>query len=211
MALVKLSKPHSQIDIWSDMPDMAKQLKKAPMRMNSAMAAAMNSSAIPARAEAAKLIGKRIIIKSSDAKKRIRILRASRNNLRVSLKGAGRMLSFFDTNKSPPSQKHDGTAVNKPHGGKRSTIKHAFIATMPGGHKGVFVRRSGKGRARVKPHYAELPIREKLKPSVAHTLTNKDIAPQITGAYRAVFKKRLGQQIARQIRAMERQFKKGRG
>lgn len=49
--------------------------------------------------------------------------------------------------------------------GRRQIAKGAFIATMPGGHKGVY-RRTSKGR---------LPIKELYGPALSKVLADKDI------------------------------------
>lgn len=45
-------------------------------------------------------------------------------------------------------------SVNK---GKRARLKSAFVATMPTGHKGVFLRIDGKKRLRIKEQIASRP------------------------------------------------------
>jgi len=50
--------------------------------------------------------------------------------------------------------------------GKR--YPHAFIATMPGGHVGVFERVPGANRRGPKPNRSQLPIEEKFGASIGH-------------------------------------------
>jgi hypothetical protein len=62
--------------------------------------------------------------------------------------------------------------------GLRRAIPHAFIATMPSGHRGVYARKPGEGR---------LPIRELLGPSIDHVfkqpLIQEDIAAVVTARW----------------------------
>lgn len=51
-------------------------------------------------------------------------------------------------------------------GSKRTKLSHAFIARMPTGHEGVFMRDPGAGRRGPAPHYAQLPITERRGPSI---------------------------------------------
>jgi hypothetical protein len=50
--------------------------------------------------------------------------------------------------------------------GKR--YPHAFLATMPGGHTGVFMRVAGANRRGPKPNRSQLPIKQLYGPSIGH-------------------------------------------
>lgn len=72
--------------------------------------------------------------------------------------------------------------------GKRSIVRHSFIATMQSGHKGVFMRRGNKQIAR-KGRYAgkaRQPIHELFTATVASTLGQ--VAPEVLERGQSVFR-----------------------
>ena len=72
--------------------------------------------------------------------------------------------------------------------GKRSIVRHAFIATMQSGHTGVFMRRGNKQIAR-KGRYvgkARQPIHELFTATVASTLGQ--VAPEVLDRGQSVFR-----------------------
>lgn len=78
--------------------------------------------------------------------------------------------------------------------GKRQTIAHAFMATMPSGHRGAFVRRGAK----------RLPIRELWGPTVSGTFTAPVPRATIEATIRAQYPKNLARQIKREAFAAAR-------
>lgn len=74
----------------------------------------------------------------------------------------------------------------KRHGG-RQRLPHAFVATMPSGHKGVFTR-AGKGAPR-------FPIRERFSTSVRQYMDDKRLQRRVIRAGQATFVKNLRSEI----------------
>ena len=105
-------------------------------------AKALNKTALWLKAQAAKEISKEKQIKLTVMRKRLRIIKARTSKLEVIIKA-----NLYDVKAhllGSMKQTKMGTKVGKHH------FIGAFIATMPGGHRGVFKR---KGRT-------ALPIKE---------------------------------------------------
>jgi hypothetical protein len=72
--------------------------------------------------------------------------------------------------------------------GKRAIVRHAFLATMQSGHKGVFLRRGTKQRMAKGRYVGKLkqPIFELFTASVSNAL--RDAAPQVLERGESVFR-----------------------
>lgn len=89
------------------------------------------------------------------------------------------------------TQTKTGVTVRVKNG--RKTLKHAFIATMPNGHRGVF-ERTGAGHKRVtkkgRSYTSGLSIRELYGPSIPDALSNdvvqKAMARLVADKYPAI-------------------------
>ncbi|KAJ3472392.1 hypothetical protein NLI96_g13358 [Meripilus lineatus] len=93
-------------------------------------------------------------MKASAIKRSFSIKRATANTLLVTLQATGAPIAVINYS---ARQTGSGVSVNVKTG--RKILKHAFIASMKNGHKGVFVRSGGKGSKR-------LPIKELYGPSI---------------------------------------------
>jgi hypothetical protein len=82
-------------------------------------------------------------IKASAIKRSFTIERATPSRLAVTLRATGRPITLINYG---AQQTKKGVTVRVKNG--RKTRRHAFIATMPNGHKGVF-ERIGKGHKKV--------------------------------------------------------------
>ena len=83
----------------------------------------------------------------------------------------------------------------------RKTIAGAFIATMPNGHKGVFVR-DGRGKhvkvlRNGKASWTQLPIKELFGPSVPSSMANAAVQAELQRFIKVKFSVILRQQIKR--------------
>jgi len=99
-----------------------------------------------------------------------------------------------------PQQPASGVRYTR--GGSSIVLKHAFIAKMPTGHEGVFMRtNASRRRPRLPPKYAELPIEEQYTASVLATLRG---VPQLLANAKtdatATAKKMLEDQVERLLR-----------
>ena len=113
-------------------------------------------------------------LKAADVKKGLRVQRATQGSKRASVIASGRPIPLI---KYTARQTSKGVTVNVQKG--RKLIAGAFIATMPSGHQGVYVREAGgkhrKVNARGKASWHQLPIRELFGPSVPDGLANKAV------------------------------------
>lgn len=84
----------------------------------------------------------------------IRISKASRNDLKFVLDIRGRRLPLIEFKaKGPEPSRGRGRGVSWTNEGQTKREPHAFIAAMPQGHRGVFIRtRFTAAGARFKPH-----------------------------------------------------------
>lgn len=113
-------------------------------------------------------------LKASVIKDAIRIRRASQGNLKAVVVASGRPIPLINFSARETGK---GVTVNVQQG--RKLIAGAFIATMPSGHRGVFVREKGSKHRKVnkggKVSWHQLPIRELFGPSVPDGLANKAV------------------------------------
>ena len=106
-----------------------------------AIVRALNKTAAQARTGGGRIVrGSDYNIKASAIKRSFTIERATPSRLAVTLKATGRPITLANYG---PTQTKKGVTVRVKNG--RKTLRHAFLATMPNGHKGVF-ERIGKGR-----------------------------------------------------------------
>lgn len=114
-------------------------------------------------------------LKASDIKETLKIIRATSANLTVKVVATGRPIPMI---KYGARQVRDGVSVNILNG--RKVIAGAFIATMPNGHTGVFVRQPGAKHKKVnKASWHALPIRELYGPAVPDALANAKVQEAI--------------------------------
>lgn len=149
--------------------------------IDAAAVRALNRTATTVRAEAVKRIRERYNLKAAAVRKQIRINRARRGRLVSEVLVSGRHIPLYDF---AARQVKRGVTVRVTK--QRKEVKGAFIATMPGGHVGVFVRR-GKSR---------LPIRELFSISLPQAFTQK----QILAALRKVAAERFDIELARELK-----------
>lgn len=113
-------------------------------------------------------------LKAADIKKGLRVRRASQGSKRASVVANGRPIALINYSARQTSK---GVTVAVQKG--RKLIPGAFIATMPSGHQGVFVRQPGGKHRKVstkgKASWHQLPIRELFGPSVPDGLANKAV------------------------------------
>ena len=107
-------------------------------------------------------------------KQGLSISRASPSKLRAAVIARGRPIPLVEFSARETSR---GVSVSVLHG--RKTISGAFIAVMPNGHRGVFVRVEGAQHKRMttrgKVSWHALGVRELFGPSVPDGLANKEV------------------------------------
>lgn len=134
-------------------------------------------------------------LKVSDIKKQLKVYRATSGNLTARVVAAGRPIALIQYG---ARQTAKGVSVEVLHG--RKSIAGAFIATMPNGHKGVFVRVGSKHKKVMKNGHSiwsGLPIKELFGPSVPDGLASKAVQDALQRLIEDKFPEILQQQIKR--------------
>ncbi|WP_277187662.1 phage tail protein [Caballeronia sp. BR00000012568055] len=154
-----------------------------------AIVRALNKTAAQARTGASKAVrASGYNIKASAIKKSFSIERATPGRLSVTLRATGAPVTLINYG---ATQTKRGVSVRVKNG--RKLLRHAFIATMPNGHKGVF-EREGTGHKLItkngRSYMSGLPIRELYGPSIPDALSNdavqKALAQTIADKYPAI-------------------------
>lgn len=112
-------------------------------------------------------------LKVSDIKKGLQTNKAFAGSLTAKVVASGRPIPLI---KYGARQTSKGVSVDVLHG--RKTIAGAFIATMPSGHTGVFVRVGNQHKKVARGGrvvWSALPIKELFGPSVPNGLVNKTV------------------------------------
>lgn len=134
-------------------------------------------------------------LKISDIKKGLSIVRATPGQLTAKVVASGRPIPLIGYGARKSSK---GVSVSVLHG--RKVISGAFIATMPSGHKGVFIR-VGKQHKKVSKGghavWSGLPIKELFGPSLPDGLANVAVQQTLQRLIEQKFPEILRQQIKR--------------
>jgi hypothetical protein len=134
-------------------------------------------------------------LKIGDIKKGLKVGRATGSSLVATVTASGRPIPLIGYS---ARQTAKGVSVNVLKG--RKVINHAFIATMPNGHKGVFIR-PGKQHKRVSKNgkliWSGLAIKELFGPSVPDGLANAAVQAMLQRLVEEKFPEILRQQIKR--------------
>lgn len=168
--------------------------------LDKAVVNALNRCAEMAKTEAARQIkDKGYNFKASKIKEVIAIKRASTGHLTATLRVKRKPTPLIDFD-ARQTKKGVSVKVQK----KRAVIEHAFIATMPTGHRGVFVRKDGGKRIYRhkggKVVSSQLPIRELYGPSVGGAYANEQIQAAMARSIAENFEARLRHELTRLAR-----------
>ena len=124
-------------------------------------------------------------IKVSAIKKSFYIEKANKYKMEVALKATGRPITLINYG---ARQTKSGVRVRVKNG--PTVFHHAFIVTMPNGHRGVF-ERIGKTHKKVKVGNkilrTGLPIKELYGPSIPQGLNNKIVTAALMKLIREKF------------------------
>lgn len=126
-------------------------LESAPKKVGIALLRSLKRGTKSANTLAGRLVSKDMNIKAGEVRIRIRLKEPTDQTLTGELRASLKRIPLIKFGASASSR---GVRSR----GKSGRIPHAFIATMPSGHEGVYER---KGTAR-------LPIRQLYGPSVGH-------------------------------------------
>lgn len=136
-----------------------------------AMARALNRTAKGAETDAVRAIAENMRIKQQDVRKSMRLKRATQTLLQAEVVATGKRIPLLAFRaRGPIPSRGKGGGVRYDLGAGRSLAPHAFIATMRSGHRGVFQRKPGAGRA---------PIYELKGPSIPKVFGDRTILSAI--------------------------------
>lgn len=144
-----------EVDFESFRRDLRALGDKAPI----VMARSLNGGG--STADIVRDIGRDMGIRSGDIAKLLRVKKATARDESFEIEVQGRRIPLIAFKaQGPEPSKGKGRGVSYAYGtsGGRKTVPHAFIARMPGGHRGVYQRRTK----------ARLPIYELFGPSLPH-------------------------------------------
>ena len=184
-----------KLDVRADVKGVTASLQRYVGEQQKAVVRALNKTATQARTAAAQEVRSAgYNIKSSAIKSSFAIQKASRGNLVAVLKATGRPVALI--NYSARDGKN-GVSVQVKAG--RTVLRHAFIATMQNGHRGVF-ERTGKTHKKVmrngKVRRSGLPIKELFGPSIPQSLTNDAVQKALMKKIREKFPQILKHELA---------------
>jgi hypothetical protein len=192
------------VDVWSDIKALEKQVRRfGKQGVDRAQMRALNRAANKTKTATGRLLSKSFNIKVGDLKPFLKVSPKARmgEKTEVAIMGRSAMLGIFKYAKGTKRQGPLGVKFNSGSGMKLH--KHTFLARMPSGHHGVFVRAHKTGSKRVpdisrttgKPIQKQLPIRELTYPSVAHMVTNVQRGKQIFELFVEDYPKQLFSQL----------------
>ena len=150
-------------------------LEKAKVR-------ALNKVAAQAKVAASKEIrAAGYNMKAAAIKQKITIKRAMNGNAVVVIRCSGKPIPLIQFS---ARETNAGVSVSVKNG--RKLIKGAFIATMPTGHRGVYVR-VGNQHKKVNGKWHGLPIKELFGPSIPAAFGNEIVTAALVNLVRAKF------------------------
>lgn len=138
-----------------------------PIALNKMIAQVKTAAAVRIRDTGYKL-------KAATIKRGLNIRRAYAGKLTASVIASGRPIPLSEYG---ARQTKRGASVDVLKG--RKVIAHAFVATMPSGHKAVLVRQAGGKHKKVskggRTRWSALPIRELFGPGIPDALANEEV------------------------------------
>jgi hypothetical protein len=149
-----------RIEVKADVAQALRANRNKQRAVNRAAVRALNRTADQVRSAGAKSIAQELGLKQKTVRERLRVIRARRGDLRSVVVATGEQLGLIHF-----KARQVAAGVTVMLRGKRELKKGAFIATMPGGHRGVFRRRTRK----------RLPIREMWGPGIPFTMAEQHI------------------------------------
>lgn len=154
---------------WKDVRAGVENLKaKFPQAVRRALTRAGNSG----RAAMVKEIAEDTGLPSRTVREAIRVNLVG--DQAVQLEVTGNRIPLIDFRaRGPEPSRGKGRGVSYRLPGGRGRAEHAFIATMPSGHRGVFQRSEGARSVKTAKGRSGLPIYELRGPSLVHVFSKK--------------------------------------
>jgi len=170
-------------------------------------AVALNRTITTVRAAATKemkqAVGAELGLGASGVKKAIKMYRASFKHLVAKLVASGKHMPLINFR-----ARQTKTGVTHSAWGKRQIAKGAFIARMPGGHKGVYRRvdsRYAKRHTKGRPATSSpnLPIKEMWGPSLPREFVSTRVLARMRLTARKVWPKNFQHELNRRLSRMK--------
>lgn len=133
-----------------DLAELERVLGHSEKLISGVLRNSLNRGGSRMRTVSTKIVSKEVGLQSKIVRLKMRLRRATARNLDAKLYLAGR---GFGAIRFGAQQNDVGVVIRMK---RRQTLGHAFIATMPSGHTGVF-RRSGRKRLPIDEQYVEGP------------------------------------------------------
>lgn len=184
-----------KLNVSSDLKGIKAGLTKYVGEQQQAVIRALNKTAQQARTTSSVEVRTAgYNIKASAIKKSFSIDKARRGKLVVMLRATGRPIGLINYG---ARQNKGGVSVQVK--ASRQVLRHAFIATMPNGHKGVY-QRTGKEHKKVirngRSRRTGLPIKELFGPSIPQSLANESVEKALMKKIREKFPEILKHELA---------------
>lgn len=167
-------------------PEIMQMLQRVAGDIGPGASRALNRTANGVRTDMTKLATSILNVRSKDVRDGIKINGANPSNLKATVYRRGRPLSLYDYIGTRELEGR-GVSIKVFKTGKRTILKHAFVATMKSGHEGVFWREWSGPRTTPKnkrlpwkkfsPHKGidyRLKISERFGPGIENTLSKSE-------------------------------------
>jgi len=136
---------------------LERTLSGIPRALPRVMSRGLNRTATSARTQVARQLSQLTGLGVSAVRKRIKMSKASYSNWRSTIPISSKRMPLIEF-----KAKQTRKGVTYKREGSRILIRHAFLATMPSGHRGVFKRKTS----------ARLPIAELRGPSLGQVFSD---------------------------------------
>lgn len=184
----------SYITVKADISSALEKFGMVEDEAKKAIVRALNRAAKSVQVQAAREIREAgYNLKASRIKKALTVRQANANVLQAGIRAIGRPISLYEYGARSTSK---GVSVNVKEG--RKLIKHAFIATMPTGHTGVFMRKPGviQGK-RGKMIQARALGHELFGPAIPSMFVSEIVTRAMTSKLNEQFPKELDHELGR--------------
>ncbi|MFX3635450.1 MAG: phage tail protein [Candidatus Pristimantibacillus sp.] len=186
-----------------ELRDSLKEMKNINKRMPSAINSSLIRSAQAIRTAAARKVREIYFVKHGEVIKKIQVKKFGDGRMGMILESKDRAIRLINFKVNPKGKttklpKVLKAGVKRQGGAKK--IPHAFIATVRGGHTGVFQRVAhSKHRKNDKGIWSEGPIDQIRGPAIPVMLSQEGIVKHVQDVAVEVIIKRLDHEIRRQV------------
>lgn len=134
------------------------------LKLRNAVVSAINKTMAQCKTRIKERINAGYGVPKSDIEKAIQVNKATADNMTASLSIGTKQKRSFSLARKGFGAIQTSTGVTVKIGPSTKSYKHAFIAVMPSGHSGVFIRKFGTKHKPVSGRYAKYPstLREKI-------------------------------------------------